>query len=289
MVGLVEQADAVVLQEKNEKNQLSSSLLSYETSKFDHVFSGISVWLELETTSSKTTTTMSATMKYLQDQCGGEKMGVSSFVPHVTLLYNLETCPDDPNALLTECWKQFIVSSNEEGTTTTTSSSPSLKALNWKCFRYPKIADDGKGFGCSIPYLEIETSPWLNRLYQTCQVYFGQGERKGGFFPHLSMAYAPEDKHDFLMDYVNHQQQQHQHQQTARTLLTKPLPIKYLSVWSTQGRINEWYPMARIPIDKTNNTTEAGARTEHVVLQRPTGSTTTTETCRGRINILTKE
>lgn len=206
---------------------------SYDTSKFDHEFSGISVWLEPDHTEE-----LSKRMDFLRRRCGGDESGVSQFLPHVTLLYNLQNKgqQDDPKALLTKCWENFR--SNKGNQTT----SFSMIASDWYYFRYPKSADDGKGFGCSISFLGIQRSRWLEDLHQACLNFLGQGERDV-FIPHLSMVYAPEEKEDFLIRSTKMESER-------GTLLNEPMPIKYLSLWSTQGHISEWYPILRIPINK---------------------------------------
>eukprot|EP00550_Attheya_septentrionalis_P007943 CAMPEP_0198291844 /NCGR_PEP_ID=MMETSP1449-20131203/9222_1 /TAXON_ID=420275 /ORGANISM="Attheya septentrionalis, Strain CCMP2084" /LENGTH=285 /DNA_ID=CAMNT_0043990527 /DNA_START=278 /DNA_END=1135 /DNA_ORIENTATION=- len=51
----------------------------------NHVFSGWSVWLEPEEKEGS----LKEKMKSLQQTCGGTNHGVHSFVPHITLLYNV--------------------------------------------------------------------------------------------------------------------------------------------------------------------------------------------------------
>lgn len=72
----------------NGVSDLSSlSSPSSSTSTFDHVFSGFSLWLELETTPQ-----LQEVMRSLAEQCGGTDCGVhGDFVPHITLQYNIST------------------------------------------------------------------------------------------------------------------------------------------------------------------------------------------------------
>ena len=222
--------------------QLVSSSQDYDKSKFDHVFSGMSVWIEPEFSQE-----MNEKMSFLQQECGGESRGVSPFVPHVTLLYNIpmDKCKD-PKEVLTKCWNEFQSKGHCAGEK---ESKGSITAVDWGCFVYPKSADNGKGFGCSISFLWINLSPWLNVLQKSCEEHFGAGERKG-FIPHLSLVYAPEDCEVFLQRFTDEQRRN-------QVSLNRDIRIKYLSLWSTEGRMCDWYPIAKIPIRDLEDSSDA--------------------------------
>jgi 2'-5' RNA ligase len=245
----------------------------YDKSKFDHFFSGWSVWIEPEATPE-----LEETMEYLSTACGGEACGVAPTVPHITLLYNLKELyleDENPQDLLARCWKQFqanhqhthttnlptnpqkesappaeedIEMSRSSSTTsvddkpraTTIGAERSITPYDWYYHHYPKSADDGKGFGCSIALLLIEPSRWLQDLQEACQEILGPDER-AKFTPHLSLVYAPEAREAFLTRYIQEQQQDN-------AFVGQAFRAKYMSLWSTQGRIHEWYKIAQIPL-----------------------------------------
>jgi len=222
---------------------------SYDKSKFDHLFSGLSIWLEFEAYDD-----LEDQMKHLQKSCGGEECGVYPFVSHVTILYNIDKKGDedekdvDVEGTLKACWKSFKDKDNaaedtkfEKGKKTKEEESPhTISASDWMYFRYPKSADNGKGFGCSISLLLIEKAPWLEKLHKVCADAFGHGERDK-FIPHLSLVYAPEDREQMLVEYT-------EKQRNKRLFVKEPIPVKYLSLWSTEGRICDWRPILKIPI-----------------------------------------
>ena len=100
---------------------------SYDRSKFDHVFSGLSIWLEPEISPE-----LQEEMSYLEQQCGGKECGVMPFVPHITLLYNINISKTTrtsspsisplankgngrkssmmaPEQILEQCWDEFLL------------------------------------------------------------------------------------------------------------------------------------------------------------------------------------
>lgn len=276
---------------EKEKHNGNADVDDYDKTKFDHKFSGWSVWIEPELSDE-----FYEMMKKLQKECGGKHVGVHSFVPHVTILYNIQPRDDgdgdvDPEKYLKNCWEQYQETNQQscknnqiqigrdsssdtrpEGGTTPTIDGQDMPRMNpqhnknknedknsdnnssdinnnseynismydWYYHHYPKSADNGKGFGCSIALLLVRPSDWLESLYDTCQGMLGVGERKN-FIPHLSLVYAPEIKETYLQGFIKDQQRK-------ETLLHQPMRIKYLSLWSTQGPIDEWYCITRIPI-----------------------------------------
>ncbi|KAL3942071.1 MAG: hypothetical protein SGBAC_003667 [Bacillariaceae sp.] len=225
--------------EADNDSALDSALDSaYDKSKFDHVFSGLSIWLEFEVNED-----LKDQMKLLENSCGGEECGVHPFIPHVTILYNIDkqnkadSSEITAEATLKECWKKFadskVANKEEDDVTTAKAEIPmnKISASDWMYFRYPKFADNGKGFGCSICLLLIEKSPWLEELHKICTEAFGLGDRDQ-FHPHMSLVYAPEDREQLLVEYTEKQRKK-------GVFLQKPITVKYLSLWSTQGRILE--------------------------------------------------
>jgi hypothetical protein len=339
----------------------SSQQCQYDTTMMDHVFSGWSVWLEPERTES-----LDAELSYLQNSCGGPDHGVFPFVPHVTLLYNMDPSTISSlsssssssqeglsptsmetshhyEQLLQQCWDQLLhwqqqqqqqqqgqcnaangpsyasftptKKDNEDDTrrttttTTTTTIDDSLILLQptgYHYLHYPKWADGGKGFGCSIAYLLFQqqqqhqsssttTTAWVDQLHSICRTVLGPAERTG-FIPHMSLVYAPEAYGALLQQHVatkqelereqQQQQQQQERQQEEASIQSflgarlqqivgnknnnhctqnpsssssssrdengvwwlQPQRVAYLSLWSTEGRIQDWYPIAKIPI-----------------------------------------
>ncbi|CAJ1932227.1 unnamed protein product [Cylindrotheca closterium] len=241
-------------QDEEEKEKGETDRDFYDKSKFDHLFSGLSIWLEFEENGD-----LDDQMKDLQLSCGSKECGVHSFLPHVTILYNVidKKAADgtshqvsNAEATLKECWKTFAATEESKGdgpqeehgivTSKEKISSHKVSASDWMYFHYPKSADSGKGFGCSISLLLIEKSSWLDRLHQVCTNAFGQGDRDK-FVPHLSLVYAPEDREKLLVEYT-------QKQRKKGLFLNEPMAVKYLSLWSTEGRICDWRPILKIPV-----------------------------------------
>jgi hypothetical protein len=325
----------------------------------DHVFSGWSVWLEPERTES-----LDAELSYLQNSCGGPDHGVFPFVPHVTLLYNMDpstisslssssssssqeglspTSTETSHQyeqLLQQCWDQLLHWQKEQQqqqqqqqgqcnaangpsddsftptkkdyeddtrriTTTIDDSLILLQPTGYHYLHYPKWADGGKGFGCSIAYLLFQqqqhqassttTTSWLDQLHSICRTVLGPAERTG-FIPHMSLVYAPEAYGTLLQQHVankqelERQQQQEQEPQKEESSIPsflgarmqkivgtknnnhctqnpysstssreengvwwlQPQRVAYLSLWSTEGRIQDWYPIAKIPIGSSS-------------------------------------
>mmetsp|Transcript_22321 Transcript_22321/g.42272 ORF Transcript_22321/g.42272 Transcript_22321/m.42272 type:complete len:350 (-) Transcript_22321:177-1226(-) len=94
-----------------------------------------------------------------------------------------------------------------------------LKPTSHYYFPYPKTADGGKGFGCCISLLILDTTPELALLHEVVKCVFPPDERHGGgksnestqkskldhngdtsgethaveFRPHMALGYAPEN------------------------------------------------------------------------------------------------
>jgi hypothetical protein len=108
-------------------------------------------------------------------------------------------------------------------------------------FHYPKTADSGRGFGCSISMLLLEKSSWLVDLQQAVTAVFPPDERHANgadFIPHMALVYAPECFGEWLKDYTE------QVLVTNKQQLLRPFPVKYLSIWSTIGETKDWYRIA---------------------------------------------
>jgi 2'-5' RNA ligase len=263
----------------------------FDKRTFHHVFSGWSIWIEPEECD-----VLQKEMTYLQKTfaAGGhpdnnDDRGVHPFVPHVTVLYNLQTKPDldavDTEQLLQNCWKQlqqrlqqtksmpsssslyssssFSSLENNETPTTATSSIGDqdmnvtkdenelsstkfpLNLTEWHSFLYPKDADGGRGFGCSIALLLVEpTTKWLVELHRACRRVFGDDERGARgllFVPHLSCVYAPESCEELLQEYTKRQIRD-------QILIKSSLNARYLSLWSTEGTLDQWHRIAKIAI-----------------------------------------
>lgn len=264
----------------------------YDRSKFEHEFQGFSIWLEPEETES-----LSRIMSDLQNECGGPAAGVYAFVPHITILYNIDIPPllldavttdnshnaaqslqqclkrlaqeydeysnnsnsnfqeQEPQPQKQELWNDNEPTDSEEMATAhsptsahhftpTTAPRWSLTASDWYHLHYPKSADNGKGFGCDICLLLIQPTSWLDNLWTSCCQQFGIGERSN-FIPHLSVVYAPESRGPFLKAFVERQQAAEKQQQLLESIVQRG---GYLSLWSTQGPIQDWHRIAKIPL-----------------------------------------
>ena len=224
-----------------------------DKSKFDHKFSGWSVWLEPEITES-----LSAEMSYLRQACGGKECGVVPYTPHITLLYNIRpfelqlqqqqnattrtdgeeatpstttSRPSDPKEMLQQCWDEFtqwrLKSDNVSMPPLTNTADTSVVEVDESAaaitvkFRYwyfqhsLKSDDNGKGFGCCIAHLIIdEKERWLEQLRHICRDAFGPDEWTT-YIPHVSLVYAPESCEEFIGDHVLKRREE-QRQQEAQ-------------------------------------------------------------------------
>mmetsp|Transcript_4113 Transcript_4113/g.6545 ORF Transcript_4113/g.6545 Transcript_4113/m.6545 type:complete len:180 (-) Transcript_4113:589-1128(-) len=171
-------------------------------------------------------------------------------------------------------------------------------------FPYPKTADDGKGFGCCISLLLLETTPRLKCLQEVVKGVFPPDERHGNgdgngneeveFKPHVALIYAPEN-HDnvtngWLEERTSETEREKRYsnwissnrngrypseknnkgtiigtnnnessgtttetmeeggEETAATVAAAAWDAKYLSVWSTEGTLDEWFPIAKVDL-----------------------------------------
>lgn len=245
----------------------------------DHKFEGWSVWLEIDA-EDHPALAQECEILYRKYQ---HRQGVDPFVPHVTILYNFppfddsdgsETTQQRAERLLQQAKtsfreqhkKQFLKTTKQQEEEDTqhqasmkpqdakyTTVCPSVSSLSrplltptdFYFFHYPKSADNGKGFGCVISMLLIEKEQWLSSLHSVVQASFPRDERgsaNGSFTPHLSLVYAPEDDLESLQAETVKRKEKEDH------ALLKPIPARYLSLWSTEGAIKDWYRIARIEL-----------------------------------------
>lgn len=173
-------------------------------SKFDHQFSGYSVWIE---PCPEEVGHLLDAMNTIQDFCGGVSSGAHHFSPHCTLLYNFS--PDDLDdsqqliplekedkegrcqlkrrrkeigeKLLQECLLAYKEA--EKWTTPTVADGVNINIdlipTKFMFFPFPKDADNGKGFGCVISLLLLEKTPNLERLHSIVRKTFPSDERHG--------------------------------------------------------------------------------------------------------------
>lgn len=256
-------------------------------SKFEHQFSGYSVWIE---PCPEEASHFIDGMKTIQAFCGGVSCGAHHFSPHCTLLYNFS--PDDLDEspciqhenedgksqlkckrkeigekLLQECL--FTYKKTEKLTSLTAADGININLIptEFMFFPYPKDADNGKGFGCVISLLVLEKTPDLERLHSIVRSIFPSDERhgesntaknealdhdpdQGKFIPHMSLCYAPECCHEKLekcTENVNREQGDGDIAINRDTIL-QLMKGRYLSLWNTEGQLKDWELVARIPI-----------------------------------------
>jgi 2'-5' RNA ligase len=214
--------------------------------RFNHSFDGWSVWIE-PCPSEEAEVLLIREIELLADQCGGSACGVHPFVPHCTLLYNInplkekeglskeQTCSN----LLNECIDTFqrVPNVNQDETET---NHVQLLPTSFYLFPYPKQADNGRGFGCVISLILLNKTEALQKLYESVRAVFPPDERNE-FIPHLSLVYAPESRGEWLQSYT-------QEMNEERIDLLKPFRARYLSLWSTQGNVSDWYRISRVEL-----------------------------------------
>ena len=72
-------------------------------------------------------------------------------------------------------------------------------------------------------------------------------ETKGNFIPHMALVYAPEIYHDSLK--TTTQQIKEEEESKSTNAFTKPLQAKYLSLWSTKGKLQDWKLICRVDLE----------------------------------------
>ena len=202
----------------------------------DHVFDGWSIWLEPDLLSCENQWFQKESEE-LCVECGGIQSGLVPVPLHCTLLYNfaplLHANEKQLQQLLHRCIiKDDIIYNND------------LVPTDFYFFHYPKSADDGKGFGCVIPLLLFECTSQLEQLYLTVQSHFPPHERSNHtkFQPHMALIYAPEVYHDYIQTKIK------QYKINQKSLLQKPIRVKYLSIWDTRGTLSQWKCITKIPL-----------------------------------------
>lgn len=233
--------------------------MNVKSTKFNHVFSGYSVWLEPSTSESKE---IIQEMMHLANKCGGQQSGVHDFPLHCTLLYNitLDSVVDQSDEkrlekvcrnLLIKCRDEMNSIWNDPSISSTIKESNQginfqLEPKEFYFFPYPKEADHGRGFGCVIPMLLLRNHSHLQSLHDIVSKVFPPDERHsqsgGPFIPHMALCYAPEIYEDELCDYTKNVLE------PMKRHLLKPMTAKYLSVWNTQGMIQDWMLVDRISL-----------------------------------------
>ena len=271
------------------------------------------MWLEPDESS-----LIESEMEYLRKKCGGSEAGQYSFAPHCTLLYNTSfhnddedcadgddgSCCDDERskqqrqgeAMLRQCLEEYQKQIAAADTTTTFTNggqktTPQTNNIGKQLqliptsqyyFPYPKTADNGKGFGCCISLLILETTPQLKLLHDIVRKRFppderhgdddnndhdgdcndnskeeeeGGAEEKARFRPHMALVYAPEDQENvtngFLKQYTGQSDEEKRYK--AWILPKEQSRVgwnsKYLSIWSTEGTLDQWYPICKLDLD----------------------------------------
>ena len=212
---------------------------------FDHIFEGWSVWLE---PCPETSQNIFEEVNFLRDQCGGSAQGAHSIVPHCTLLYNIlppTTDREQEIKIGKDLLHRSLVQYQQDGKQSSMQQH-TLTPTSFYYFDYPKTADHGRGFGCSISMLLLEKSCWINHLQQSVAAVFPPDERhsKGtaNFIPHMALVYGAECFGEWLREYT---EMELVHQKKH---LLSPFPVKYLSLWSTRGKTRDWYRIASVKI-----------------------------------------
>ena len=226
---------------------------------FDHHFSGYSLWLE-----PFASRPLLDIMNELADKCGGEECGLTSFAPHVTLLYNIrleDTASNDGSRtsngggmkrdgvgdaattraidLLRRCLREYERLED--------SSEPiPMNATRYYYFPYPKSADGGRGFGCVISMLLIENNKQLQAIHDAAKTVFPpderHGEAGGSFQPHMALVYAPEQCGKELERWTDNKDAM---ERNDRISLMK---AQTLSIWRTEGKIDNWNRVASLEL-----------------------------------------
>lgn len=288
-----------------------------ETQKLMHKFSGISVWLEPDPSR-----LMVEEMDHLRYQCGGTEAGLHRIIPHCTLLYNTSFPQngerqlsidstdtrwqqEEGETLLRQCLRKYNFQRHQPGACSSEHPSsnsvcddrPNIKMIptSHYYFPYPKSADNGKGFGCCISLLILDTTPELKLLQEIVKQLFPPDERHHAtsqqqneqsepeeevkFQPHMALVYAPEDHENVTNGWLEQHTLQMEQQKRYLEWISNPVDnvensdhgkgrgsafdmcpemqnkhpsaawnAKYLSIWSTEGTLREWFPIAKVDL-----------------------------------------
>jgi 2'-5' RNA ligase len=184
-------------------------------------------------------------IELLADPCGGSDCGVQTFVPHCTLLYNIIPMKETSGIskeqmrsdLLNECVDNFqrVPNINQDET-----NNVQILPTSFYYFPYPEHADNGRGFWCVISLILLKKTDVLQKLYESVRSVFPPDELDE-FIPHLSLVYAPESRGEWLQSYTQAMNEERIH-------LLKPFRARYLSLWSTQGNVSDWYRISRVEL-----------------------------------------
>ena len=149
-------------------------------------------------------------------------------------------------------------------------------------FPYPKSADEGRGFGCCISLLMLDCNDDLRGLFELVKRMFPRDERHGvtttsegdvdgstnnntmevKFQPHMALVYAPENHENvmngWLEEYTTQMEREKRCASWCRGVGSAVVEssnestswrAKYLSLWSTEGTIDEWCAIAKIDLE----------------------------------------
>ena len=222
---------------------------------FDHQFSGFSLWLE-----PFSSRPLQDTMNELADKCGGKECGLTSFAPHVTLLYNIrleDTASSDGcrngmkrdgagDAATTQAYDLLRRCLREYERHVDSSEPIPMNATRYYYFPYPKSEDDGRGFGCVISMLLIEKNRQLQAFHDAAKTVFPpderHGEAGGSFQPHMALVYAPEQCGKELERWTDNKDT------TERDDQISLMKAQTLSIWKTEGTLDKWFRVASLEL-----------------------------------------
>ena len=176
------------------------------------------------------------------------------FSLHMTLLYNFELLSGssalDNGAVSEEVAAQtYLIECREKLVqqlpfSNAMSVGLQLRPKEWLTFDYPKCADNGRGFGAAISLLLVEKDETLLAFQQAVGSVFPVDERQN-FTPHLSLVYAPQQALSVLTSKTDQLQKE-------QVLLNESMRATSLSVWSTRGKIQDWYRVSSINLTSSS-------------------------------------
>mmetsp|Transcript_14482 Transcript_14482/g.17611 ORF Transcript_14482/g.17611 Transcript_14482/m.17611 type:complete len:264 (-) Transcript_14482:249-1040(-) len=172
--------------------------------------------------------------------------------------------------MLQKCVNTFVKIMTDSTSELQHSSKPIIELIpsSFYFFPYPKEADNGRGFGCVIPLMMLKNTAELQRLHEIVAKVFPPDERhgekgeqvsnystsqsnkekeknddkaKGEFIPHMALVYAPECHHELLRQHT-------EEMKTSKPHFLRPLKAKYISLWSTEGKLKDWRLITRIKL-----------------------------------------